>query len=46
MVPVSNSSFDVISQANEAEAAGFDTLFLVDHLYQWPLLGATEDPEC
>jgi F420-dependent oxidoreductase-like protein len=38
----------VVSQAKEAESAGFDTLFLMDHLYQLPFLGAPEDPmlEC
>ncbi|BBY46770.1 LLM class F420-dependent oxidoreductase (plasmid) [Mycolicibacterium arabiense] len=38
----------VIGQAREAESAGFDALFLMDHLYQLPQVGAPEDPmlEC
>jgi len=38
----------VISQAQEAESAGFDALFLMDHLYQLPQVGVPEDPmlEC
>ncbi|MGH3643996.1 MAG: LLM class F420-dependent oxidoreductase [Mycobacterium sp.] len=34
----------VLRQAREAEAAGFDSLFVMDHLYQLPQLGAPEDP--
>jgi alkanesulfonate monooxygenase SsuD/methylene tetrahydromethanopterin reductase-like flavin-dependent oxidoreductase (luciferase family) len=30
----------VIAQAQEAEAAGFDTVFVMDHFYQLPNLGA------
>jgi F420-dependent oxidoreductase-like protein len=38
----------VIAQAKEAEAAGFDTVFLMDHFYQLPMMGAPEEPmlEC
>ncbi|MFI9407420.1 LLM class F420-dependent oxidoreductase [Nocardia sp. NPDC052316] len=34
----------VVAQAKEAEAAGFDTVFVMDHFYQLPGLGAPEDP--
>lgn len=34
----------VVAQAREAEAAGFDAVFLMDHFYQLPMLGAPEEP--
>ena len=34
----------VIAQAREAEQAGFDSVFVMDHLYQLPGLGAPEEP--
>ena len=34
----------VIAQALEAEAAGFDAVFVMDHFYQLPMLGAPEEP--
>ena len=34
----------VIAQAREAESAGFDSVFLMDHFYQLPGLGAPEEP--
>jgi F420-dependent oxidoreductase-like protein len=34
----------VIAQAQEAEAAGFDSVFVMDHFYQHPLVGAPEQP--
>jgi F420-dependent oxidoreductase-like protein len=34
----------VIAQAQEAEAAGFDTVFVMDHFYQLPMLGTPEQP--
>ena len=34
----------VIAQAQEAEQAGFDSVFVMDHLYQLPGLGAPEEP--
>ncbi|MVU79590.1 TIGR03560 family F420-dependent LLM class oxidoreductase [Nocardia sp. ET3-3] len=34
----------VAAQAREAEAAGFDAAFVMDHFYQLPLLGAPEEP--
>lgn len=34
----------VIAQAQEAEAAGFDTVFLMDHFYQLPGLGQPDEP--
>lgn len=34
----------VIAQAQEAEAAGFDALFLMDHFYQLPVLGSPDQP--
>ena len=34
----------VVAQAREAEAAGFDAVLVMDHLYQLPQLGAPEEP--
>ncbi|MFD3594893.1 LLM class F420-dependent oxidoreductase [Nocardia sp. NPDC058640] len=34
----------VIAQVREAEAAGFDAAFVMDHFYQLPLIGAPEEP--
>ncbi len=34
----------VVAQAREAEDAGFDSVFLMDHFYQLPGLGVPEDP--
>jgi F420-dependent oxidoreductase-like protein len=34
----------VIAQAQEAEAAGFDSVFLMDHFYQLPGLGTPDQP--
>ncbi|AHC25943.1 MULTISPECIES: LLM class F420-dependent oxidoreductase [Mycobacteriaceae] len=34
----------VIAQAREAEDAGFDSVFVMDHFYQLPGLGAPEEP--
>ncbi|MEH3128856.1 MAG: LLM class F420-dependent oxidoreductase [Mycolicibacterium neoaurum] len=34
----------VIAQAREAEEAGFDSVFVMDHFYQLPGLGAPEEP--
>lgn len=34
----------VLAQATEAEAAGFDSVFVMDHFYQLPMLGAPEEP--
>lgn len=34
----------VIAQAQEAEAAGFDTVLLMDHFYQLPGLGEPDEP--
>ncbi|OMC11788.1 LLM class F420-dependent oxidoreductase [Mycolicibacterium fortuitum] len=34
----------VIAQAQEAEAAGFDSVFVMDHFYQLPGLGAPDQP--
>jgi len=38
----------VVAQAREAEAAGFDAVFLMDHFYQLPMLGSPDQPmlEC
>jgi len=36
--------FDVIArQAKEADASGFDTVLVMDHFYQLPMLGAPEE---
>ncbi|MDT5177884.1 MAG: hypothetical protein QOJ95_2082 [Mycobacterium sp.] len=34
----------VIAQAHEAEAAGFDSVFVMDHFYQLPGLGTPDQP--
>ncbi len=34
----------VIAQAQEADAAGFDTVFVMDHFYQLPGLGTPDQP--
>ena len=34
----------VIAQAQEAEAAGFDSVFMMDHFYQLPGLGTPDQP--
>ena len=38
----------VIAQAREAEAVGFDTVLVMDHFYQLPMLGEPDQPmlEC
>jgi alkanesulfonate monooxygenase SsuD/methylene tetrahydromethanopterin reductase-like flavin-dependent oxidoreductase (luciferase family) len=38
----------VVAQAREAEAAGFDTVLLMDHFYQLPGIGKPNEPmlEC
>jgi F420-dependent oxidoreductase-like protein len=42
--PVADIYPAVAAQAQEAEAAGFDTVFLMDHLYQLPSLGEPDEP--
>jgi F420-dependent oxidoreductase-like protein len=34
----------VIAQAQEAEAAGYDSVFVMDHFYQLPALGTPDQP--
>jgi F420-dependent oxidoreductase-like protein len=34
----------VIAQAQEAEAAGFDSVFVMDHFYQLPAIGTPDQP--
>ena len=34
----------VIAQAHEAESAGFDAVFVMDHFYQLPMLGSPDQP--
>jgi F420-dependent oxidoreductase-like protein len=34
----------VIAQAREAESAGFDSVFVMDHFYQLPALGSPDQP--
>jgi F420-dependent oxidoreductase-like protein len=34
----------VLAQAREAEAAGFDAVFVMDHFYQLPMLGSPDQP--
>lgn len=42
--PVADLFPTVLAQAREAEAAGFDAVFLMDHFYQLPMLGAHDEP--
>jgi F420-dependent oxidoreductase-like protein len=34
----------VLAQAREAESAGFDSIFVMDHFYQLPMLGTPDQP--
>ena len=34
----------VIAQAQEADAAGFDAVFVMDHFYQLPMIGTPDQP--
>ena len=34
----------VIAQAQEAEAAGYDSLFVMDHFYQLPVIAPPDEP--
>ena len=34
----------VIAQAQEAETAGFDSVFVMDHFYQLPMIGTPDQP--
>lgn len=47
-VPDEQSFATIVAQAKEAEASGFDTVFVMDHFYQLPMLGEPDDPmiEC
>lgn len=42
--PVAELFPTVLAQAREAEAAGFDAVFVMDHFYQLPMLGTPEQP--
>ncbi|GFG63102.1 LLM class F420-dependent oxidoreductase [Mycobacterium kubicae] len=42
--PVAELFPAVIAQAQEAQAAGFDTVLLMDHFYQLPGLGEPDEP--
>jgi len=42
--PVAELFPAVKAQAQEAEAAGFDTVLVMDHLYQLPTLGEPDEP--
>jgi F420-dependent oxidoreductase-like protein len=42
-VPVESLFDTVVAQAREAEAAGFDTVLVMDHFYQLPGIGAPEN---
>lgn len=42
--PVAELFPAVIAQAREAEAAGFDTVLVMDHFYQLPTLGEPDEP--
>lgn len=41
---VANLFPTVIAQAREAEAAGYDSLFVMDHFYQLPMIGTADQP--
>lgn len=42
--PVRDLFPTVLAQTREAEAAGFDTVFVMDHFYQLPGIGTPDDP--
>jgi F420-dependent oxidoreductase-like protein len=42
--PVAELFPTVIAQAREAQAAGFDSVFVMDHFYQLPMLGSPDQP--
>ncbi|PQP22697.1 LLM class F420-dependent oxidoreductase [Rhodococcus opacus] len=42
--PVADLFPTVVAQAREAESAGFDTAFVMDHFYQLPGIGAPDEP--
>jgi F420-dependent oxidoreductase-like protein len=42
--PVAEPFPTVIAQAQEADAAGFDSVFVMDHFYQLPMLGTPDQP--
>ena len=42
--PVAELFPTVVAQAREAQQAGFDAVFVMDHFYQLPMLGAPEEP--
>ncbi|MBU3705525.1 MAG: LLM class F420-dependent oxidoreductase [Mycobacterium sp.] len=42
--PVAELFPTVVAQAREAQLAGFDAVFVMDHFYQLPMLGAPEEP--
>ena len=42
--PVSELFPTVLAQAREADEAGFDAVFVMDHFYQLPMLGAHDQP--
>ncbi|EME23726.1 LLM class F420-dependent oxidoreductase [Rhodococcus triatomae] len=42
--PVRDLFPTVVAQAREAEAAGFDTAFVMDHFYQLPGIGEPDEP--
>jgi F420-dependent oxidoreductase-like protein len=43
-VPVERLFDTVVAQAREAESAGFDTVLVMDHLYQLPGIGTPDQP--
>lgn len=43
-IPTTDLFSAVKAQTLEAEAAGFDTVFLMDHFYQLPGIGAPDEP--
>ena len=42
--PVTELFPTVLAQAREADAAGFDAVFVMDHFYQLPMLGTPDQP--
>jgi len=42
--PIADLFPAVMAQAQEAEAAGFDTVLVMDHFYQLPTLGEPDEP--
>jgi len=47
-IPQADTFANVVAQAQAAEAAGFDRVFVMDHFFQLPMIGEPDEPmfEC